>query len=181
MVVIGFQTVNKKLGKTGNGKFKTIFFVTMSIALASCQTPTNKPIDPAKISDPGWQQVGDWKIYCSGGTPNAVGQITIAKNCRIEKYNFLSVVKINASGEYVLGGRSSGGPCGFGARHSAVDGVPIEMMSTKEQISRLKSGSTFARETQSAWPYCSVTIEQTKLGGFTEAYAILLNRWEQFK
>jgi len=163
-------------------KFISISIVTFASLTACMQTKKNAyvPFKYIKSVDAGFQQVGDWALICTGGVPNDVGR-SRPKQCRMEKYNFLSVVNISAQGESVRTTGGSDPTCSTSARHAAVDQVPIDDLSTQEQITLLKAGLDFARETQSAWPTCYVSIEKTSLQSFSQAYDALKLRWEKFR
>lgn len=89
--------------------------------------------------DPALQKIGDWYVLCLGGKLNAVGRVDLKGHCRVEKYDFLAIAWVDR------------------------DGQPIEDLPLDEQVKIMSRGSIFARETQRAWPYCTIKIEETKL------------------
>lgn len=164
--------------------------LAIAVSLASCQsaaqtnlsgTSSNPALTYLKSQDPGLRQIDDWFVICLGGKRNAVGRVSLQKHCRLEKGNRLALVWVDNRGIRVRTSLSYGSPCQTSALHAGVDGEPIEYLPVEKQIQMMKVGGVFARETQSAWPDCWISIEKTNLTRFVDAYQVLIDRWAAFK
>ena len=159
--------------------------VLAALILSSCAADldgrSGEAIRYLKSEDPGLRWVGDWTVICLGGQPNAVGRVELRGHCRIQKYDFTAVARIDRDGPAIITARPAHTPCDFFARHAAVDQQPIEDLSLSDQVARLSTGRVFARERQEPWPYCTIRVEQTSLADFAEAYTAMLDRWQTFQ
>lgn len=153
----------------------SLILLVLSAALSGCApSPDKEYLD---YLDPGRVTVGDWEVNCIPRRANAAGRITVEPHCRIEKYDFLTLASIDATGIHIRGGFSDhycpGGVAGLG-----VDGRSIAGLSLEAKVAALKSGHFVARENEDTWPYCErSSVEETSLAGFAQAYDIMLARW----
>ena len=138
----------------------------------------NPALDYLKLLDPDLRIVGDWMIVCLGGGRGVVKQ---PGHCRLEKYDFTAVARVDEAGMQIRTARARGAPCERVAHHAAVDGKPIQGLSLKEQVRALSTGYVFAREVQSPSPDCTISVEETQLVDFAPAYEVLEERWAVFR
>ena len=122
---------------------------------------------------------GGWIIVCFPEKIDDVGEVENESHCRIEKEGFLAVLKITADREQVLPVWQSE-LCKNPTGKLAVDGKAINKLGHKLRMKKLLQGQTYARNSESAWPYCDWTVESTSLIGFQSAYIKMLNAWRNF-
>lgn len=125
-------------------------------------------------------QSGGWTIVCLGGKKDMTGQVPLAAHCRVEKYDFLSLVRVDAQGVH-----TNIWPidslCGDRFQHVGVDGTSIERRPLAEQLQLMRTGWVFGREKPVLWPDCwRSEVEETSLAGFAQAFDIMMARWQRF-
>lgn len=160
-------------------------WVMFMLSLAACTKAAYRAED-----DPDVRGVGNWLVVCTGGETNSVGQIPEPKRCRIEvagdiwdtKMLAKPIVEVDSGGVRVVYGlRLWMSPCHAKPVHAGVDSVSIDGLSGEESVRAMRVGKVLARETQAAWPYCWIEIEETPLDGFSRAYDVMIERWSTFR
>jgi hypothetical protein len=127
-----------------------------------------------------YTEVGNgWIVVCIGGQKNALGEVDIPANCRLEKADFVAVIQISRNGTN-LRSNPIEDPCELRTQKAAVDGSQIHGLSVSSQIKALSKGKKFARSAMVNWPECRDSIESTNLTGFSFAYSILLKNWKAY-
>lgn len=112
----------------------------------------------------------NWIITCVAERRDVTGRIPTQGHCRLEKYNRRAIIRVDATGPKVLAPDVHMTPCRSAPTHFGVDGVSLVGKTYSEKISAMIAGQTFGRETQSSWPKCWISVEETSLANFSTAY-----------